>query len=124
MLALQHEGHLVDGGHVDGLDDGLLRHVAEESHLAKDVGVELVLGAEDEHVGLYAELLQLLDGVLGGFRLVLLSGGDEGDVGQMDAEAVAAELPAQLADTLDEGERFDVAHGATDLGDDEVELVF
>ncbi len=40
----------------------------------------LVLRTEHE---LNAELLELFDGVLGGFRLVLLSGGDEGDVGRL-----------------------------------------
>ena len=122
-LALQHEGHLVDGGHVDGLDDGLLRHVAEEGHLTQDLGIELVLRAQDKHIGLHTQLLELLDGVLRGLRLVLLRGGDERHVGQVDAEAVASQLPTQLADALDEGQRLDVAHRATDLGDDEVELV-
>ncbi len=124
LLPLEDEGHLVDRRDVDRLDDGVLVDVAEEGHLAQDRRVELVLGAEDEDVGLDAQLLELLDGVLRRLRLVFLRGGDVGDVGEVHAEAVLAQLPLELADALDEGERLDVAHRAADLGDHEVEFIF
>ena len=66
--------------------------------------------------------MELLDGVLCGLGFQLLSGGDVGHVSEVDAEAVGAEFPAELAHGFEEGERFDVADHAADFGDDEVEV--
>ena len=47
-----------------------------------------------------------------------------GDVGEVDHHAiVVAQLPLELTNCLKEGKRLDVAHGATDLGDDDVVVV-
>ena len=91
---------------------------------AAQVDAELVLGAEHEDVRLDAGALQFLHGVLGGLGLQLAGGGQVGDVGQVDHDGVAAQFPLQLADALQVGQGLDVAHGAANLGDDEVELVF
>ena len=41
----------------------------------------------------------------------------------MDAQAVLPELPLELSYAFEEGEGFNIADGATDLGDDEVVLL-
>ena len=82
-----------------------------------------MLSAQDEDIGLDTNLLELLDGVLGGLGLHFTSRSDIGDVGQVDAQAVLPELPLELSYAFEEGEGFDIADGTTDLGDDEVVLL-
>ena len=82
-----------------------------------------MLSTQDEDIGLDTDLLELLDGVLGGLGLHFASRSDIGDVGQVDAQAVLPELPLELSYTFEEGEGFDIADGTTDLGDDEVVLL-
>ena len=60
--------------------------------------------------------------MLGGLGLEFLGGVEVRDVGEVDAQGILAHLPAELAHRLQEGKRLDVAHGAADLGDDEVVL--
>ena len=124
LLCLHQDGHLVDGGGVNALHHGILVHVAELGHLLAQVGVQLMFGAEYEDVRLDTGALQLLDGVLRGLGLQFAGSGQVGDVGQVDDDGVAAQFPLQLADALQVGQGLDVAHGAANLGDDEVELVF
>ena len=58
-----------------------------------------------------------------GLVLSFLRGGDPGDEGDVDeAGVLATELLPHLADRFDEGERFDVADGATDLDDGDVAI--
>ena len=121
-LLVHLEGHLIDGRHVQRLHHSVGAHVTELSHLLQHRGWQLVLGAQHEHVGLDTLLLQQLDTVLRGLGLELLGGADVGDVGQVHADAAPAQFPAQLTDGLDERQGLDVAHGAADLGDDEVIL--
>ena len=85
---MEHQGHLVDRGTVDRLDNGAGRHIAELRYLLEHPGGHLVLGAKDEYVGLYAHLLQLLDGVLSRLGLEFLGGVEIGHIGQMDAETI------------------------------------
>ena len=62
--------------------------------------------------------------MLGRLRLQLLGCMEIGDVGEVDHHAiVVAQLPLELTNCLKEGKRLDVAHGATDLGDDDVVVV-
>ena len=77
--------------------------------------------AAEEDVGLDADLAQLLDGVLRRLGLQLVGGGDVGDEREVDEEGVAAaDVLAELADRLEEGQRLDVADRAADLDDDDV----
>ena len=74
-------------------------------------------------VGLDADTLELLYGVLGGLGLQLARSGEIGHVGQVYAHGVLAQLPLQLTDGLQEGLALDVAHRAADFGNHEVVLV-
>ena len=122
MLLVHLDGHFIDRVDVNRLYDSLGSHIAEERDLAAHLGRDVFLGAKDEDVGLDADLLKLLDRMLCRFGLQLLGCGDIGHVSQMDAEAVGAHLPAQLTHALEIGQRLDVADGAADFGDDEVEI--
>ena len=48
----------------------------------------------------------------------LTRGADVGQQGDVDvSQVVSAHIAAEFADGLEEGQRFDVTHGAADLGD-------
>ena len=79
-----------------------------------------MLGPANEHIGLDTEFEQLLHAVLGGLRLELSGGGEVGNQCQVHHEGVFRLFPAHLAHGLDVGQGFDVADGASDLGDHEV----
>ena len=98
-------------------------HVAEERDLALDVVGERALGAADQDVGLDSDLHQLAHGVLRRLRLHLARGRDVRHEREVNEERVlAADLVAELADRLEERQRFDVADRAADLDDDDVVL--
>ena len=83
-----------------------------------------MFSSQYQDVRLYAGALQFLDGVLRGLGLQLAGGGQVGDVGEVYHQRVAPQFPLELADALEVGQGLDVAHGASYLGDDEVELIF
>ena len=103
-------------------DDGQRIDVAEERDLLLHVGRQRALAAAQQDVGLNTDGAQFLDAVLGGLGLQFLRGGDPGDQGHVHEERiVAAELMAQLADGFEERQRFDVADGAADFDDHDVD---
>ena len=115
------EGDFVDAGDVAGGDDGLLLDVAEEGDLGSHLAGNGAVGAAEQDVGLDADGQHLFDGVLGGFGLELLGGGDPRDEGDVDEDGI---IPAQILPHLsygfEEREGFDVADGAADFYDDYV----
>ena len=120
-LFLEDEGHLVNGVDGGGGDDGAGFDIAEEGYLVLYLLGDGEVAAAENDVGLEADAAQLLDTVLGGLGLELGGGRDMGEQGYVDVEGVfAADVVAHLADGLEEGEAFDVAHGAADLDYDDV----
>ena len=100
---------------------GVLVDVAEVGDLRLDLRLQRAVGAAEQDVGLDAEAGELLDAVLGRLGLHLAGGGDERHQGEVDVEdVVAAAVPAELADGLEEGQALDVADGAADLADQHV----
>src|SRR5690606_14516744 len=121
-LVAQPHRQLVDVVQVDGGDDRLLRHVGEQRDLAPLALGQWLLAAAHQYVGLDADGTQLLDGVLGGLGLELTGGGDPRHQGQVHEQGLLrAALGADLADRLQERQRLDVAHGAADLDQRDVE---
>ncbi len=105
------------------LDDGLERDVAEQGDLFAVFAVDRALGAADEHVGLDTDLTQEADGVLRGLGLQLAGGLEVRDEREVDVEAVfLADVEGELADGFEERLAFDVADGAADLGDDDIDV--
>ncbi len=115
------ERDLVDAGDIAGGDDGGLFHVAEEGDLVAHLAGNSAVGAAEQDVWLDTDGEHLLDGVLGGFGFKFLRGGDPGDEGDMDEAGIfAAEVLTHLADGFEEGQRFDIADGTTNLYDGDV----
>ena len=118
------ERHLVDRLHVEGLDHGLLAHVAEQRDLLALRARHLAVGAAQQDVGLDADRAQLLDRMLRRLGLQLARGGDPRHQRQMDEDRRAPrQLVAELADRLEERQALDVADRAADLDEHEVDAV-
>ena len=116
--------HVVDRARVERLDHRRLRHVAEQSDLGAVALGNLALGAAQQDVGLDAVAGQLAHAVLGRLGLQLARGGEVRHQRRVDEHRLAAaEVVLQLADRLDERQALDVADGAADLADDEVEAL-
>ena len=115
-LGVQYAWDLVDGVDVFQRDHRTFFDVGEQRDLATRRGIDRVVGAADQHIGLQADGAQLLDRVLGRLGLGLAGSGDVRDQGQVHQHgALGAHFDAQLADRLEERLRLDVAHGAADL---------
>ena len=118
------QGHFVDRAAVQRRNYAFRPHVAEQRDL-----LALILGyrpvaAAQQNLRLDADTQQFLDRMLRGLGLQLPGGGDVGHQGQVHEQAAGrAELVRQLADGFEEGQRFDVADGAADLHQDEVQVV-
>ena len=120
-LLVQHARHLVDRVHVPHGDHAPFGHVGEQRDLAALFLGDLAVGAAQQRVGGDADLAQLLHGVLGGLGLELAGGGDPRHVGQVhEGRVVGAHAQAHLPRGFQEGQRFDVAHGAADFHDRDV----
>ncbi len=121
-LGAEHQRHLVDVVDVVGRDHRVDREAREQRDLVADVAVEATLGAADQGVRLDPDPAQLVDRVLGRLRLQFTGVADVRHQRQVDEHAsFRAEVGVELADRLEERQRLDVADGAADLGDHEVD---
>ena len=118
-------GDGVDARRVERGDDRFRADVAEQGDLGALALGQLAVAAADDDLGLDAEAGQLAHAVLGRLGLQLAGGGDVGDQRGVDGERAAAraDFVAELADRLDEGQRFDVADRAADLAEDEIAIL-
>lgn len=125
FLALQHEGHFVDGiGDVLFFDDGFGKDVAKEGEFLPDIFADGVFGAANEDLGLDADFAQFGHALLGGFGFEFTGSLDVGEEGDVDEEnVIETDFEGKLADGFDEGETFDVPSGASDFGDDDVAIL-
>ena len=124
LVVAQVEGALIDRVFdiAEG-DDVLFLDVAKHGDFAAIVFVEVVLGAADDDVGLDSDFAQFGDGLLGGLGFDFASGFDEGKKGDVDeADVFAADFEGELAEGFEEEGALDVAHGATDFGDEDFDI--
>ena len=122
---VQHiDRHVVDARQVFALHNAVEIDVAEGRHLLADVVLEMLLRAQHEDVGLNTDALQFLHTVLRGLRLQFARRLEIGDIGQVEVDGTAAQLPLHLPDRLEERRRLYVADRTADLRDDEVVVVF
>ena len=120
-LFVEHQGHAVERGRGEVLNDAGLVDVAEQGNLVDDILRRAEVGAADNDVRLDADGSQLLDRVLGGLALEFVRARNADNQGDVDEHAVfAANLVGILTQGLEEGLRLDVAHRAAHLGDDHV----
>ena len=118
---MQREWHLVDRADVLRGHHRVLLDVAEVSDLRLHLGIERTVGTAEQDVGLDAEPGQFLHAVLRGLGLRFTRGRDVRDERQVQVEDVlAAAVPAELADRLQERQALDVADGTADLADRDV----
>ena len=121
-LVAQHLRHLVDGVHVPHRDHGLLFDVGEQRDLGALVVRDAAVGAAQQRVRRDADLAQLLHAVLGRLGLEFAGRCDVRHQGQVhESGALAARAQRQLARGFQERQRLDVAHGAADLDQRDVD---
>ena len=123
-LLLQQQRRFVKRGGRRVLDDAVGADVAEQRYLAADILRYRRVGAAHEDVRLDAHGQQLLHRVLRRLALELAADGDLDDERNVDEQHV---LPAlfhrDLAYRLEEGLAFDIADGAADLADENVDIL-
>ena len=123
-LVVQDQRQLVDVSGIGGVDHGTLVDIAEVGDLALQVVAERLFTATHDHVGLDATAAQLGDRVLRRLGLLLSRRSDERHQRHVEvADVVATGFLAELADRLEKGKDLDVAHGAADLGDHDIDVV-
>ena len=116
VLLVQQDRDAVDVVGIHRRDHCALLDVGEQRDLAALLFRQRVAAAAQQHVRLDADAAQLLDRVLRGLGLDLARAADDRHQRQVHVHAlVAAELDAELADRLEEGQRLDVADRAADL---------
>src|SRR6266545_2888542 len=116
--------HLVDARDILGRDHRFFVDVAEERDLAFDVGVEMPIGPAEQDVRLDADGAQVADAVLRGLRFQLAGRADEWHQREMNVKRVlAADVLSQLTNRFDEWQALDVAHGAADFDEDDVDVL-
>jgi len=109
--------------HVAALDDGLDRHIAEQAEFVAQIGIEGVIAAADQHVGLNADLAQFGHRLLGGFALEFAGRGQVGHQRDVDEDHVGgACFVGKLPHGFQEGQALDIAGGAADFGDQHVDI--
>ena len=98
--------------------------VAEERDLLSFAAGDLAVRAAEQDVGLDADRAQLLDRVLRRLGLQFAGRRDVRHQRQVDENGGAArQLVAELADRLEERQAFDVADGAADLDEHEIDVL-
>uniref|UniRef100_A0A6J7NQU0 Unannotated protein n=1 Tax=freshwater metagenome TaxID=449393 RepID=A0A6J7NQU0_9ZZZZ len=121
---MEHERQLVDVAHVGSVHHCLLVDIAKVGDLALHHIVNRGARATHDHVGLDATAAQLGDRVLRGLCLLLVGRSDKRYERHVQiADVVTAGNLAELADRLKEREDLDVAHGAANLGDNNVNVL-
>jgi hypothetical protein len=106
------------------LDHGVFAHVAEQRQLAPLAMRDRPVGAAQQDIGLDADRAQFLDRMLRRLGLQLAGARNERQQRQMDIDdVVARQFVAQLPDRLEIRQALDVADGAADLAQHEVEAV-
>ena len=121
-LGLEARRDEVDVGDVGQTDDRAEVDVSEERDLLADVARELVVRATDDHVRMDTDPAELVDRERGRLGLQLARGLDERNERDVEVEDVLGpDLAPELADRLEERQGLDVADGAADLADHDVD---
>ncbi len=110
-------------GRIDRGDHGLHGHVAEVRDLALQVLRDRLVAPADDDVGLDTPAAQLGHRVLRRLGLLLAGHQVRHQREVHVTDVLAADVTAELADRLDEGDDLDVAHRAADLDDHDVDVV-
>ena len=116
--------HLVDAFHIVGRDHGIPLDIAEMSNLGFDVGRQRMFRAAEQNIRLNTDASKFFDAVLGGFGLELARGFHIRHQGDVNVDRmVSADIVSELANSLQEGQAFDIADRPADLHDDDIHIV-
>ena len=119
ILFLEGQRQFVDRViHVTALDHGRQRHVAKHRKLSAQVGIEFVVRAAHQHVGLDTNLPQLGDRLLRRLRLEFarrLEKRHQRHVNENDI--LRSQLEGKLPHRLQKRHPFDIAGRAANFGD-------
>ena len=120
-FAMQCRGNLIDRGRVLTFDDSISVDVAHERDLALNSLGQRAVRTQHQRIGLNADGAQRGHRVLGRLGLELPGSGKEGDQCNVHkGNIVAAQVGAHLTRGLQEGLRFDIAHGSANFRDDDI----
>ena len=98
------------------------RTLQNSDSLRRSAFRDFAVGAHQQDIGLNADRLQFLDRMLGRLGLQFAGGRDIGHQRQVDIDRGAArQIVAELADRLHERHRLDIADGAADFAEDEID---
>jgi len=117
------ERNFIDRIYVFSGDHGFRRYVAEERDFVLHFIGQKALRAAEQDIGLDTDGAQFFDAVLGWLGFEFLRGADPGDERHMNEDAVfATDFVTHLTDGFEERQGFDIADGAADLTDDDVDV--
>ena len=119
---VEHQGHLIDRLDVHRGDHRFRGHVAEQRDLLTHLARQWDFAAAQQHVGLDADLEQVLHAVLGGLGLHLARGLDVRHQRHVNEQRLTPVFEAQLPHRFEERQRLDVPDRAADLDDVHVRL--
>ena len=123
-LVVDDQRDLVEAAGVRAVDDTTERHVGESGDLAFQLVADRLVAPTDDGVGLDAGAAEFGHRVLRGLRLVFARRADERHQGHVDVADVGwAYIETELSDGLEEGKDLDVANRASDLSDEDVDVV-
>ena len=114
--------HFIDAFRIQRRNHRFLAHVAEQGDLGAVAFGQRVFGAADQHIRLNPDAAQFGDAVLGRLGFQLACRRDERHQRDVDVAHVRlAHVGSHLADGLQKGQAFDVAHGAADFAQNEIQ---
>ena len=120
-LHMQVHGHLVDRGRIGAGKHFFGSDIAEERDFLAHLIGYLVIGPAHDEIGLHADGAQLFHAVLRRFGFHFMGRRNVGNERHVHEQHVSRLLLLlELARSLDERLRFDIADGAADLRDDDV----
>ena len=100
-----------------------IRELSRLCHLFQNAVAQVLFRAEHKNVGLDADALEFLHGVLCRFGLELAGCLEVGHIGEVNANSAVAHFPLELTDGFEERCRLDVAHGSADFSNDKVIVI-
>jgi hypothetical protein len=123
-LGGEHERDFVDARNVLRRHDRFFVDVAEQPDLALEILVQEAIRPAEQDVRLNTDRAQVADAVLRGLGLQLAGRADERHQCEMDIERVlATNVLAQLSDRLEVGLALDIADGAADFDEHDVDAL-
>ena len=123
-LLLHQLGHLINTLGSKVLDNSIGVHVAEHGHLFAHLLGDRLFAAAHDNIRRNTNAAQLLNAVLGGLSFELTSCRNVGHQGYMNVQNIVfAHFLLNLANSLEEGQAFDIANSTADFGNNNIGII-